>query len=213
MAERRTVGYAAAAVLVVAGTGWLVLHRPAVAAPGPGPALGTATVVRTNVIAHEVVTGTLGYLDPVTVVAGTGTGVLTWLPAPGRLVGFDQRLYEVDGRPVLLWQGDRPAWRDLVPGMPAGADVTQAEHNLGAPLTGTAVRRWQAAHGLPRTGVIALGQVVFLPGPVRVSAVSVPRGTPVHPGLPVLTVTSTAKAVSVSLDPSRQTTVHSGDSV
>jgi putative peptidoglycan binding protein len=219
MASWRTVGYAALGALVVTGTGWLVLHRPVPATPAPGtPALGSATVVRTNVTARDIVTGSLGYLDPVTVVAGTNGGVLTWLPDPGTTVGQDQRLYEVDGRPVVLWTGARPAWRDLVPGMPAGPDVTQAEQNLaahgyGGHLTGAAIRHWQAAHGLPRTGVIGLGQVVFLPGAVRVGAVPAALGTPLHPGLTVLTATATGKAVSVRLDPNRQGVVHSGDRV
>jgi hypothetical protein len=218
MASRRALGYAAVGVLVAGGTGWLVLNRPEAAKPVAAQGVGSAPVVRTTVTAHDIVTGSLGYLGPVTVVAGTGPGVLTWLPAPGTTIGTDQRLYEVDGRPVLLWQGDRPAWRDLVPGMPAGPDVTQAERNLaalgyGGHLTGTAVRRWQAAHGLPRTGVIALGQVVFEPGPARIATVPASLGTPVHPGLEVLTATSTTKAVSVSLDPNRQSTVHVGDPV
>jgi hypothetical protein len=218
MASRRAVGYAAVGVLIVTGTGWLVLHRPVPAQPAAtATPLGTAMVLRTDVTARDIVTGSLGYLDPVTVV-GSGQGVLTWLPAPGSTIRADQRLYEVDGRPVVLWTGIRPAWRDLVPGMPAGADLTQAERNLAAlgygnRLTAAAVRRWQAAHGLPRTGVIALGQVVFQPGPVRIGSVPAALGTPLHPGLAILAVTSTTKAVSVSLDPNRRGVVHSGDRV
>jgi hypothetical protein len=167
----------------------------------------------TNVTAHDIVTGSLGYLDPVTIVDGARQGILTWLPEPGTVIGIDQRLYEVDGRPVVLWQGNRPAWRDLVPGMPAGPDVTQAERNLDSGLSSVAIRRWQARHGLPQTGVIALGQVVFQPGPVRVATVPAALGTPVGPGAPILTATSTRRAVSVQLDPNRQTVVHPGDRV
>jgi hypothetical protein len=199
--------------VLVTGTGWLVLHRPAPAMPTSANTTSTATVVRTNVTAHDIVTGSLGYLDPVAIVGGTRQGVLTWLPAPGTVVNFDQRLYEVDGQPVVLWRGTRPAWRDLVPGMPAGPDVAQAEQNLGGRLSGAAVRRWQARHGLPQTGVIPLGQVVFQPGPVRVATVPAALGTPVGPGAPVLTATSTRKAVSVQLDLNRQTVVHQGDPV
>ncbi len=225
---RRTVGYAVVGVLVVAGTAWLVLHRTGPAEPATtGPAVGTATVVRTNVTARTVVTGTLGYLAPVSVIASGGGGVLTWLPEIGATVGPDQRLYEVDGHPVLLWTGARPAWRDLAPGIPDGPDVAQLERNLvalgyGAGLTvdehlsaatGTAVRRWQAAHGLARTGTVPLGQVVFLPGPVRVAAVPVASGAPVTPGLELLRVTSTGKAVTVNLDANRGSPVHPGDRV
>jgi peptidoglycan hydrolase-like protein with peptidoglycan-binding domain len=237
---KRTIGYATVGLLVVTGTAWLVLHRAGAAEPATtGPAVGTATVVRTNVTAHTIVTGTLGYLAPASVLApgsapgaagaaGAGpSSILTWLPEVGATIGPDQRLYEVDGRPVLLWTGARPAWRDFVPGMTDGPDVAQLERNLvafgyGAGLTvdehftaatGTAVRRWQAAHGLARTGTVPLGQIVFLPGPVRVAAVPVAPGAPVPPGLELLRVTSTGKAVTVNLDAGHPVPAHLGDRV
>jgi hypothetical protein len=213
MVSRRAVVATAGSAVVVAATGWFAFRRPAATADRQGiTALGTAPVVRTTVIAREVVTGTVGYLNPVGVVCGGG-GVLTWLPMVGAIVGADQPLYEVDGQPVVLWLGARPAWRDLTPGMPAGADVAQAEQNLGAKLTSPALRRWQAAHGLAQTGVIRLGQVVFQPGPVRIASLELSIGTPLRPGLTVLTATSTTKAVSVNLDPNRQTVVRKADKV
>lgn len=226
MADRRVIACAGAAVAVLAGAGVLVLHPSGAAPSGTTTATGTARVVRTDVAVHSVVSGTLAYLDPATLLAG-GTGTLTWLPPVGTVVGADARLYEVDGRAVPLWIGDRPAWRDLAPGVPDGPDVTQLERNLAAlgfgagltvdghftATTATAIRRWQAAHGLPRTGVLRLGDVVFRPAPVRVAAVPVVLGTPVSPGTPVLAVTSTVLAVVVALDPVRQSTVQVGDQV
>jgi peptidoglycan hydrolase-like protein with peptidoglycan-binding domain len=143
------------------------------------------------------------------------------------VVRADQRLYEVDGRPVLLWIGDRPAWRDFAAGMADGPDVAQLERNLvalgfGAGLTvdnhfstatASAIRRWQAAHGLPRTGAVALGRVVFRDGPVRIRAVPAILGAPLSPGAPVVVVTSTTTAVTVDLDPVRAGSVHAGDAV
>lgn len=231
MAERhlaRPVGYAAVSVLVLTGATWLALHRAAPAPPATNPtATTTAAVTRTTVAAHTIVVGTLGYLGPVAVVAVAGPGVLTALPAIGATIGPDQRLYEVDGRAVLLWTGARPAWRDFAPGMSDGPDVAQLEQNLvmlghGRDLTvdnhfsattAAAVRRWQAAHGLPQTGRVPLGQVVFLPGAVRISAVHRSIGAPLQPGADVLTATSTAKAVTVNLDPGRQGEVHPGEHV
>jgi hypothetical protein len=177
-----------------------------------GPALGSAPVVRTTVVAREVVAGTLGYLDPTDVVAPAGGGVLTWVPPIGSVVGRDGRLYEVDGAPVVLWSGTRPPWRDLVPGL-SGADVTQAESNLGTRLTVAAIRSWQAAHGLSQTGVIRLGQVFFAPGPLRVATREASVGMPLTAGLKVITATSTRKAVSLNLDPSRQSIVREGAKV
>jgi peptidoglycan hydrolase-like protein with peptidoglycan-binding domain len=204
-----------------------VLHRaggtPAATATS---AVTTAQAVRATVAEREVASGTLGYPDPVAVVTAA-PGVVTWLPRPGTTVDFDRRLYEVDGRPVLLWSGSRPAWRDFAPGMADGADIGQLERNLAAlgygqtltvdnhfsAATAAAIRRWQAAHGLRRTGAIRLGEVVFLPRRVRVDSVQAALGTPAQPGTPVLTVTSTAKAVTVNLDPAQQDQVHLRDRV
>jgi peptidoglycan hydrolase-like protein with peptidoglycan-binding domain len=230
MAERRAVGYvgyAAAAVMVLGGAGWLVLrHATADGTAAAAAPTRTVRVARTDVVVRTLVGGTLGYVGQATLPAA-GPGILTWLPAVGTVVRVDQRLYEVDGRPVLLWIGDRPAWRDFAAGMPDGPDVAQLERNLvalgfGAGLTvdnhfstatGSAIRRWQAAHGLPRTGAIALGQVVFRDGPVRVGAVPATLGAPLSPGDPVVVVTSTVTAVTVDLDPVRAGSVHVGDAV
>src|SRR5262249_52984412 len=112
----RSVGYAGLGALVVTGTGWLVLHRPVPAAPADNvPALGSATVVRTNVTAHDIVTGSLGYLDPVSVVAGAMGGGLTRLPAPGptnhctKWTVAPSCSGPVPGRPGVTWYpGCRP---------------------------------------------------------------------------------------------------------
>jgi hypothetical protein len=201
-----------AAAVVAAGTGWLAGRDPLRPATPAGPASGSAPVVRTTVVARDVVAGTLGYLDPTDVVAPARGGVVTWLPPIGAVVGRDERLYEVDGAPVVLWTGARPQWRDLVPGL-SGADVTQAESNLGTHLTGTAIRRWQAVHGLSQTGVIRLGQVFFASGPLRVATREASAGMPLTDGLRVITATSTRKAVSVNLDPGRQSIVREGAKV
>jgi peptidoglycan hydrolase-like protein with peptidoglycan-binding domain len=65
--------------------------------------------------------------------------------------------------------------------------------------TETAVEAWQHAEGMTETGIIPFGEVVFLPGPLRVTAVSTPLGTPAGPGAAVLTGTSDTPSVSVSL--------------
>ncbi len=227
MAERVKVVIAVVGVLAVAGAGWLLLHRGAAAPGAPVPAAtATARGVRTDVTVRDIVGGTLGYTDQLTVVSAV-SGTLTWLPPVGTTVGADGRLYEVDGHGVFLWTGARPAWRDYMIGMPDGPDVGQLERNLvargfGAGLTvddhfssatGDAVQRWQGAHGLPRTGTIRLGEVVYRPGPVRVGALAAALGTPLAPGTPVLSVSGTATQVTVALDPAVHDAVHVGDSV
>jgi Putative peptidoglycan binding domain len=235
-------------VLVVAGGGWAVargglLGRPAAATPTAEVPTGTATVTRTDVVERQQVAGTLGYGDSVTVpgqaqgggssgAGGAGQaqdGIVTRLAAVGAVVGRGRALYEVDGHPVPLWYGTRPAWRAFQLGMTDGADVRQLEANLVALgydpnraitvdrhyswATAAAVKRWQKATGRARTGAVPLGQVVFLPGPIRVAMVTATVGAPLPSGTAILTATSTRPQVTVALEPALQQLVRRGDRV
>lgn len=152
----------------------------------------------------------------------------TWLPAPGSVVERGHRLYEVSGRPVPLFFGERPAWRRMAPGV-SGPDVQQLEDNLVAlgfandtglvvdgnfsDVDATVVRRWQAALGVAQTGVVDLGTVVFLPATVRVISLHAAVGSAVQPGSAILDVSSTEKLVTVQLDTSYEQLVKPGDAV
>ncbi len=91
-----------------------------------------------------------------TPVSGQGSGTLTWLPSPGRVIRQGQVLYRTDnGDPVVLLYGPVPAWRSLYEGL-TGADVAQLNHDLVA-LGYAAARisaRWAGitTRGRPRTG-------------------------------------------------------------
>jgi peptidoglycan hydrolase-like protein with peptidoglycan-binding domain len=243
-------------VLVVAGGGWAVargglLGRSAAATPTPEVPTGTAMVARTEVVERQQVAGTLGYGDSVTVVGqsqggggssgagggGSGAGgggqtqggIVTRVAAVGAVVGRGQALYEVDGHPVPLWYGTRPAWRAFQLGMTDGPDVRQLEANLVALgfdpdraitvdrhyswATAAAVKRWQQASGRARTGTVPLGQVMFLPGPIRLATVTATVGAPVPAGTAILTASSTRPLVTVALDPAMQQLVRRGDRV
>ena len=113
-------------------------------------------------------------------------GTYTSLPKVGDIIKEDQAVYSVSTQPVPLLYGSIAAYRAFFVGMSDGADVGQLTHDLmalgyGAGLassnryssaTATAVQRWQTALGLPATGDIWLGQVVFEPGPIRVTSVT-----------------------------------------
>jgi hypothetical protein len=156
-------------------------------------------------------------------------GILTRLPAVGAVLARGQALYEADGHPVPLWYGTRPAWRAFQLGMTDGPDVRQLETNLVALgydpnraitvdrhyswATTAAVKRWQKATGRSRTGAVQLGQVVFLPGPVRVATVTATLGAPLPSGTAILTATSTRPLVTVALETAVQQLVRRGDRV
>jgi Putative peptidoglycan binding domain len=159
--------------------------------------------------------------------ASPGT-TYTWLPQPGQVIGQGQRVYAVNGQPVPLLYGAIAAYRPFYPGMPDGADVGELTRDLitmgyGAGLTrsghysaatATAVARWQQALGLPPTGKILLGQVVFEPGPIRVTTVTPAAGAPVPgSGGTVLTATGTTPLVTVNLDVTQEYLIKPGDAV
>ena len=187
----------------------------------------SALVVRADLTSTIQVAGTLGYAGSRTVVdQATGTA-FTALPAAGAVVRRGQALYEVDGTPVILFYGTRPAWRALYAGVAAGSDVAQLDRNLIAlgfgggltvsgyftAATAYAVERWQAARGLPVTGTVPLGQVAYAPGALRVTAVTAVPGAPPQPGTGVLTATSTAPVVLAQVPVSQQYLVRAGDDV
>jgi peptidoglycan hydrolase-like protein with peptidoglycan-binding domain len=152
---------------------------------------------------------------------------VTALPAVGDVVRRGERLYALDGRPVILMYGTVPAYRDLAEGVGDGRDVEQLEGNL-ATLgfspgvvddaftyeTAAAVRAWQEDAGLKATGEVELGRVAFLPGPQRVTAVEATLGGVLGEGSTlVLRTSSTRRIVSVELEPDQQSIAHRGQKV
>jgi peptidoglycan hydrolase-like protein with peptidoglycan-binding domain len=202
------IGGAVAAVAIRGGA-------PATAAPAPPPA-STATVTRTNLTETVLTGGTLGYA-PARPIVNRVAGVYTWLPATGSILTPGRALYRVDNLPVVLMSGTMPAWRPFALGMTSGSDVRQLQANLIAEgyatglltapdgrfglLTADAVERWQTANGYPATGEIALGQIVFLPSPVRVGSPATAVGLDASPGQAPYAATTSQRTVTVALNP------------
>ncbi len=234
MSARRRAGVAGA-VLAVAAAGAVAGLDGSAGGGDPGGtagaaaavSAGTARVERGALVARETVTGTLGRAAAGTFVAA-GAGVVTAPPREGAVVRRGHSLLEVDGRRTgWVLEGARPAWRDLGPGIDAGADVRQLERELRrlghdpdralrvdgewTAATTAAVRRFQAARDLPRTGRLARGEVVFRPGgAVRVGTVAVERGTALRPGQTIAELTGTRRVVTVDLPADRQSLARRG---
>src|SRR5215813_4698399 len=186
---RTTLVISAAGVVAaaVAGAAVGLGGGAAGAGRGTGPTLSTVPVTRATLTQEQQVNGTLGYGAPATV-NGRGSGVITWLPAPGAVIRRGQPVYKADNRPVSLFYGRLPLYRQLQAG-DTGADVTEVERNLAAlgyagvtvdryytAATAAAVWQWQHDNGLTPTGVLTPAEVVLAPGRVRVASLTAHLG-------------------------------------
>lgn len=195
-----------------------------------GTAVEYAAVTKGKLTARTLVDGTLGYLGGYTV-TNRASGTYTGVPSVGRVLQPGQALYRVSGVPIIYLKGaSTPAFRDLSVGT-KGVDVKQLKANLVALkyadkddvdptsnyynwATAEAVEDLQDDLGIEETGKLTLGQVIFLPyDKVRVTEVKVDEGGVAQTGAEVLSVSSTARQVTVALDASAQANVKAGDKV
>ena len=251
------IAVGATAVALVSATGVVIATdsgsggSKSVASSGP-----TTTIVRRDLVQTDDQQGTLGYSGGATVYSQLG-GVVTWLPQSGDVIRPNQRLFSLDQTPVILMDGGVPASRTLAKGVTDGADVRELKADLVAlgydpegqitidehfdAATSAAVKRWEAAHGLPEDGQVQLGRIVFLRGAQRVASVPASLGQAL-PGTPasgsssaggssssspgggagsyaggtasaVFTTTSNHQVVTVSLETSKQTEAVAGEHV
>jgi peptidoglycan hydrolase-like protein with peptidoglycan-binding domain len=154
----------------VAVVGWAVgshIESPAEAAartapPSPSPIL---VPVEQRVLSSKVVTrGTarFGLPQPISIAPSAlkgSAGLITKLPVRNAQFKEGDVLFSASGRPVLVLQGEVPAYRDLVPGI-SGEDVRQLEQGIQrlgydpGPVdgvydgqTGAAVAKWYGSLG------------------------------------------------------------------
>jgi peptidoglycan hydrolase-like protein with peptidoglycan-binding domain len=220
-----------AAALAVAGV-WKGTRAPGAGGAGAFKT-STAVVTRRTLVSQTQVSATLADAGSYSVV-NQASGTLTRLPALGTVVRQGRALYEVDGLPVVLLYGHVPAWRTLSAGM-TGTDVRELNTALvrlgyasAAALgpragwdyfssgTAYALEQFQAHLGITSpTGSLALGQAVFLPSAVKITAwaTAVAPGVAATAGAVLMTATSGSPVVTIALDTSQQAEVRAGDTV
>ena len=196
--------------LAVALGGGLAVIAPGHAAPAEEDVArprSTDTVARQTLQQRQALDGTLGY-GRETTLAAAAHGTVTWLPEVGAVLDRGQQVARVDDRPLVLLHGTMPLYRALEPGV-RGPDVRQLKDNLAAlgyPVSGddrytaataTSVRAWQKDLGRERTGVVQPGDVVVVPGPVRVAGHEAALGGAVPDDL--VRVTGTEHVVTATL--------------
>ena len=226
--RRRQAVVAAIAVMLVVTVGVLVAVDPFGSGSQARNRTRTslATVKQQDLSSQAAVNGTLGYAGSYTVLS-QAQGTITALPAVGQTITQGQKLFEADGKPVILLYGATPAYRNLAVG-DKGRDVAQLNANLVAlgyatsdqldpssdtfsAATATALKKLQAELGLDKTGTLEQAQAVFLPSAIRVTAFSASVGGAASG--PILTASSTTRIVTVNLSANQQSQVKVGDHV
>jgi peptidoglycan hydrolase-like protein with peptidoglycan-binding domain len=225
----RKVLISALVAAVVLGTGSVVVltrvaANQANAEPLRADPVKTAQVKKTNLADQQSVTGQLGFGAERGLSSRKG-GTITGLPNAGAVIERGGPVFWSDAKPVPLFYGAMPLYRDLDQGMTNGPDVKVVEENLaalgykdfGAPdekftyYTATALKKWQKANGLDQTGKLASGDVVVQPGAIRVASLTAQLGAPA--GGDLMKVTGTERAVTVELEQAKQRLAKQGGKV
>ena len=206
----------------------IVWHGSATVLPDAPVTVRTVKVSTTDLTDSQTLSGTLGF-GVASTVAGAGEGTLTRLPAVGDVVGRGAVLYRVDDVAVPVFLGATPLFRTLGAVGLKGADVQVVADNLNAlgfptgiqttdparavwtARATAALTRWQRSAGLDPSGTLGVGQVVVLGAEARVNAVLARLGDAV--ARDVLTVTSTAKVVTVPVKATELSPVKVGGAV
>ncbi len=199
--------------------------------------LSTATVVRTDVVATETLSGTLGFGSTdtvtyrtssagVTTVTGFASGIVTWIVVEGTVIVPGDVLYEVNTVPVVVLEGDTPQYRSFNSRMSNGPDVEQLEQalvDLGfdpdgdidvdedfTSATRDAIELLQESIGANDDGRLELGEVLFGPAATYVSVVLLDLGDQIGPGAGIVT-TSRSITGTVTRLVEEGTTIDQGD--
>ena len=213
--RRRTKVIGTVAAVAVAGAGALTLAKGGDDNTTQTAATGTRAVEveRKDLVLSDDYDGELGFGEASSVSANK-TGVVTSVPATGTVVANGQALFTIGLQPTVLLKGTVPAFRALDTSSDPGADITQLEQALadlgfGAGVTvdetytsatATAVKRWETALGrFDPDGTVELGDVVFAPGDVRITEISASTGTQVRTDTAVVSVSPTAKVVTMTV--------------
>jgi len=167
--------------------------------------------------------------EPVLIASNRAEGIVTEVHIPpGAEVRQGDLLYEVNERPVTIAEGSVPAYRDVTSGM-KGSDVRQLQQLLSdlgwynGPVvgesgagTGAAIRAWQRDLGVEATGIVNLGDIMFvpiLPSRVALDAGVVHRGAIVVGSEPALSGLPTSPAFTIPVTESQATMMPAGTRV
>lgn len=210
------VGWGAASVLIPSDE---VLSAPAY----------TTVEVVPGEVGSNITLNTVATWTPEPIGVNRATGVVTSVAvAAGEEVSQGSTLYAVDLRPVVVAQGEVPAFRAIAQGV-EGPDVAQLQTMLAAlgmyggvadgktgAGTVAAIKAWQKSIGVTQTGVVGPGDVVFVPTlPTRILLDSeiVTRGASLSGGEDVLQGLPLAPTFGVPVTDDQATMMPTGTTV
>lgn len=127
----RRIGFAAGALALLAGGAFLLTGPRSAASPAPAATdpVATAKLERRDLSTSKSISGSIGYGNP-RAVEGHRQATVTWLPAPGASIKRGQQLYRADDRPVPLFYGGMPLYREIAGKGLVGRDVEIVADNL-----------------------------------------------------------------------------------
>ncbi len=187
----------------------------------------TARLEQQDLVVNDSFDGTLGYGEA-RELTSERAGVVTAVADANATVIPGGELFRINFEPTILLTGDVPAYRALDTSSANGPDIRQLEqglvdagHGSGVTVdedftsgTAAAVARWEKALGRANPdGRVELGDVIFLPNPVRVASVKGQKGIRVASGAAVITATPTTQVVEVGLQASRADELEPGTKV
>lgn len=195
-----------------AASGSYILGRPTATVASPTP---QTIVVRAGTLSRSVRSLATADWSTVRRLYAPASGIVTEaVSSPGFLHAGDT-LMRINERPLVVVPGEIPAYRPLEAGL-EGRDVAALQRYLGqagfvvdaalerfTAVTAAAVRAWQRSLGLPPTGVVRLGDVLFVPpegfeGPTRWVG-EVATGATIAAGTPIIEVLSRQPVLSMEL--------------
>lgn len=211
-------------VVVGLAAGKFVIDRPGNAtAPTPLP---DTYVIAQGTLSRSIGLPANGAWDVRGSIQTPAGGVITEVVWQSGYVSAGEVLFRINERPMVVIEGPIPAFRDLEEGS-SGRDVAALQNyltNLGHVIDNTtglftssmtaAVREWQSDLGLPSTGVVALGDVVFLDSPFLATPLrwteAVQVGASVGAGTPIVELLSSSPALEVEFGGSAPSQLEAG---
>lgn len=210
----------------VAGWAGKTLLAPTPAGPA-APAYTLVEVVDDSVSRSIRLNAAAGWSGGATFPGGI-TGTVTQVDLRGaQTVRAGSRLFDVDLAPIVVAQGEVPAFRDLQIGA-SGADVEQLQRFLltmkfrsAGPTgrfdmaTANEVYAWKKSLGVPPSGTVEQGRLVFVPRlPARVAlAPEVRVGAAVSASQQILTMLPIEPRFTIALPPGQAALARLGQEV